>query len=227
MTKRLWIIALLLPLSVGVFAQSERTTDIGGILDAEFSMGLPNNFGLSVEEELRFDNHCTQFDRWLNSVGVDYTFWHNRMKFGLTGDYIRRYNDEGYFENRWRLGAQLNYTETLYHFKFSLRTKLLSTFYDERTGEHRVNPKLYWRNRLQVSYQQPNSRFKYALSAELFWLTNDPKNRIVDNLRTVASVEYRLTRRHYLSLFARMDNDLQVKAPVDRFYLGLAFEMKY
>ena len=213
--------------SAAAFAQSERTTDLGGIVSAECSVELPAKFSLSVEEELRFDNGCTQFDRWLNSVGVDYTFWHNRMKFGLTGDYIRRANDEGYFENRYRLGAQLTYTETYHHFKFTMRTKLLSTFYDERTGEHRVNPKLYWRNRLLVTYQQPNSRFKYALSTELFWLTNDPKNRIIDNLRTVASVEYRLTRRHYLSAFVRMDNDLQVKEPVDQFWLGLCFEAKY
>ena len=149
------------------------------------------------------------------------------MKFGLTGDYIRRTNDKGYYENRYRLGTQLTYTETYRHFKFSLRTKLLSTFFDERTSEHRVNPKLYWRNRLQATYQMPNSRFKYALSAELFWLTNDPKGSFVDNLRTVASVEYRLTRRHYLTAFARMDNDLQVKEPVDRFYFGLVFKMKY
>ena len=224
--KRLLLIVFLL-VSVGVFAQSERTTDVGGILSAEFSKDLGGHFGLSVEEELRFDNGCTQFDRWLNSVGVDYSFWRNRMKVGLTGDYIRRHNDEGYFENRWRLGAQLTYSETFRHFKFAYRTKLLSTFYDERTGEHRVNPKLYWRNRLQVSYQQPNSRFKYALSAELFWLLNDPKHSVVDNLRTVASVEYRLTRRHYLSVFARMDNELQVKEPVDHFWFGLNFEMKY
>ena len=149
------------------------------------------------------------------------------MKLGLAGDYIRRANSKGYYENRYRLGVQLTYTETFRRFKFGMRTKLLSTFYDETTGEHRVNPKLYWRNRLQVSYQLPNSRFKYALSTELFWLTNDPKNRIVDNLRTVATVEYRLTRQHYLAAFARMDNDLQVKEPVDRFYLGLTFKMKY
>lgn len=227
MTKKLVVIALLLAGSVAAFAQSERTSDFGGILSAELSVGLPAKFGLSVEEELRFDHNCTQFNRWLNSVGVDYTFWHNRMKFGLNGDYIRRANDRGYFENRWRIGAHLTYSETLYYFKFTLRSKLLSTFYDERTGEHRVNPKLYWRNRLQISYQQPNSRFKYALSAELFWLTNDPKNRIIDNLRTVATVEYRLTRQHYLSAFVRMDNDLQVKEPVDRFWLGISFEAKY
>ena len=224
--KRLLFIALM-TVSVATFAQSERTTDMGGIVSAEFSTDLGGDFGLSVEEELRFDNRCTEFDRWLNSLGVDYTFWRNRMKVGLTGDYIRRHNDEGYYENRWRLGAQLTYSENFRHFKFAYRTKLISTFFDERTGEHRVNPKLYWRNRLQISFQQPNSRFKYSLSAELFWLLNDPKNSVVDNLRTVASVEYRLTRRHYLTAFARMDNDLQVKEPVDRFYLGLDFRMKY
>lgn len=225
--NRLLNIGVLLLLSASVFAQSERTTDLGGILSAEFSTGVGRSFSLSVEEELRFDNNCTQLDRWLNSVGVDYTFPRNRLKVGVTCDYIRRHNDEGYFENRWRAGLHLTYSEALYHFKFTYRSKLLFTFYDELTGEHRVNPKLYWRNRLQVSYQQPNSRFKYLLSAELFWLTNDPKNRIIDNLRTVATVEYRLTRRHYLSAFVRMDNDLQVKEPVDRFYLGLSFEAKY
>ena len=225
--RRLLYIVLLFFWGMTALAQSERKADVGGILSAEFSMDLPANFGLSVEEELRFDHNCAEFDRWLNSVGVDYTFWRNRMKFGLTGDYIRRANDKGYCENRYRLGAQLTYSETFRRFKFSLRTKLLSTFFDERTGEHRVNPKLYWRNRLQVTYQMPNSRFKYALSTELFWLTNDPKGSFVDNLRTVASVEYRLTRRHYLTAFARMDNDLQVKEPVDRFYFGLVFKMKY
>ena len=224
--KKLTNILLLLLLSVTAFAQSGRTTDMGAIVSAELEKELGRKFGLSVEEELRFDGNCTQFDRWLSSLSADYSFMRNRMKAGLTGDYIRRHNDEGYYENRWRLGVQLTYSENYRNFRFSLRTKLLATFYDERTGEHRVNPKLYWRNRLQVSYQQPNSRFKYALSTELFWLTNDPKNRIVDNLRTVASVEYRLTRRHHMAVFARMDNDLQVKEPVDRFYLGLTFKMK-
>ena len=224
--KRLLLIVLLL-VSVGAFAQSERTTDFGGIASAEFSVDLGGNFGLSVEEELRFENRCTQFDRWLNSLGVDYTCLHNRMNIGLTGDYIRRRNDRGYYENRGRVGVQVTYTEEWRRFKFQGRSKLIATFFDERTGEHRVNPRLYWRNRLKVTYQKPNSRFKYALSAELFWLTNDPKKGFIDNIRTVASVDYRLSRRHYLSAFVRLDNDLQVKEPVDRFFIGLTFKGKY
>lgn len=224
--KRLLTIVLLL-LSVGVFAQSERSTDFGCIVSAEAEAGLGGPFGLSVEEELRFENNCTQFDRWLNSVGVDYTCLHNRMNIGLTADYIRRHNDRGYYENRGRLGLQVTYTEDWRRFRFQVRSKAVGTFFDERTGEHRVNPRLYWRNRLKVTYQPMNSRFKYALSTELFWLTNDPKKGGIDNLRTVLSVDYRLARQYTLSAFVRMDNDLQVKEPVDRFFLGLTFKAKY
>lgn len=225
---RKWLfIVLLLPMSVMGLAQSERTTDFGGIVSAEASVALPANFGLSAEEELRFNNDFSQFDRWLNSVGVDYTCWHNRMNIGLTADYIRRHNDKGYFENRGRLGIQVTYSEEYRRFKFTVRSKVLGTFFDERTGEHRVNPRIYWRNRLKVTYQPMNSRWKYALSTELFWLTNDPKKGGVDNLRTVLSVDYRLSRRHYISAFARVDNELGVKAPVDLFYVGLTFKAKY
>ena len=224
--KKILLIALLMA-SVGAFAQSERLTDFGGIVSAEASVGLGGPWGMSVEEELRFDHNCTQFDRWLTSVGVDYTCLHNRMNIGLMADYIRRHNDKGYYENRGRLGLQVTYTEDYHRFKFQVRSKVLGTFFDERTGEHRVNPKVYWRNRVKVTYQPMNSRFKYALSAELFWLTNDPKGSYVDNLRTVLSVDYRLSRQYYLSAFARMDNDLWVREPVDRFYLGLTFKAKY
>jgi len=224
--KKLSLIVLLL-LSVVAYSQSERTTDFGGIVSGELSAGLGGPWGMSVEEELRFDHNFTQFDRWLNSVGVDYTCLHNRMNIGLTADYIRRHNDRGYFENRGRLGLQVTYTEEFRRFKFQGRSKLLGTFFDERTGEHRVNPRLYWRNRLKVIYQPMNSRFKYSLSAELFWLTNDPKGSYLDNIRTVFAVDYRLARQYSLSAFVRMDNDLQVKEPIDRFYFGMTFKAKY
>ena len=224
--KKLITIVFLLA-SLVSFAQSERTTDFGGILSAEAEVGLKGPFGMSVEEELRFDHNCTQFDRWLNSVGVDYSCLHNRMNIGVTADYIRRHNDHGYYENRGRVGLQVTYTEDYHRFKFQGRSKVIGTFFDERTGEHRLNPRLYWRNRLKVTYQKPNSRFKYSLSAELFWLVNDPKGSYVDNIRTVFAVDYRLARRYSLSAFARMDNDLQVKEPVDRFFLGMTLKAKY
>ena len=121
----------------------------------------------------------------------------------------------------------VNYAETYRRFKFSYRSRLMATFRDESVADYRVNPKLYWRHRLQASYQMPNSRFKYFLSVELHWLLNDPKASVVDNVRTVLSVDYRLSRHEHLELSARMDNDIQVKTPVDRFYLGITYHYKY
>lgn len=220
------ILALLLVGMLPSFAQSERSSDFGAILSAKYDADLTRKLSLEIEEELRFDHNCTQLDRWLNSVTLEYPFLHNRMHVGITGGAIRRYNDKGYFENRARVGLDVNYAETFRRFKFSYRSRLMTTFRDERTGDYSVNPKMYWRNRFQVAYQRPNSRFKYSLSTELHWFLNNPQASIVDNLRTVLTLDYRLSRRQTISLSARMDNDIQVKEPVDRFYLGLTYHYK-
>lgn len=229
MSSRLHIVllSLLLGWAISSFAQSERSTDFGVILDAKYESGLVGKLDIEVEEELRFDHNCTQLDRWLNSVTIEYPFLHNRMHVGLTGGAIRRHNDKGYFENRARVGLDVTYAETYRRYKFSYRSRLMTTFRDERTGDYRVNPKMYWRNRFQVAYQMPNSRFKYTFSTELHWLLNDPQASVIDNIRTVLTVDYRLSRRQTLSLSGRMDNDKQVKEPVDRFYLGLTYQLKY
>lgn len=221
------ILALLMAGAMPLLAQSERSTDFGAIVTGKFDANLTNKWAIEVEEELRFDHNCTQLDRWLNSVTVEYPFLHNRMHVGLTGGAIRRYNDRGYYENRFRVGVDVNYAETFRRFKFSFRSRVMATFRDETVADYRVNPKLYWRNRLQASYQAPNSRFKYSLSVELHWLLNDPKASVVDNVRTVLSVDYRLSRRQHLEFSARMDNDIQVKKPVDRFYFGITYHYKF
>ena len=149
------------------------------------------------------------------------------MNIGLTADYIRRDSDKGFYENRGRLGLHVTYTEEYQRFKFQLRSKVMSTFLDDRTDYHPVNPKLFWRNRLKVTYQPLNSRFRYGLSAELFLLTNDPRKGLLDNLRAVAFADYRLSRRYYLSAFARMDYDLRDVHPEDILYVGLTLKAKY
>lgn len=220
------ILALLMAGAMPLLAQSGRSTDFGAIVSGKFDANLTDKWAIEVEEELRFDHNCTQLDRWLNSVTLEYPFLHNRMHVGLTGGAIRRYNDRGYYENRFRVGVDVNYAETFRRFKFSFRSRIMATFRDEAVADYRVNPKLYWRNRLQVAYQRPYSRFKFTLSVELHWLLNDPKASVADNVRTVFSVDYRLSRRQHLEFSARMDNDIQVKKPVDRFYFGITYHFK-
>lgn len=221
-----FLLALLLGVAWPVFSQSSRSGDFGAILSAKYDADLTRKLAIEVEEELRFDHNLTQFDRWLNSVTVDYPFLHNRMHVGASAGAIRRYNDRNFYENRTRVGLDVTYAETWRRYKFSVRSRLMTTFRDESVGDYRINPKMYWRNRFQVAYQMPNSRFKYLLSTELHWLVNDPKASVIDNIRTVFTVDYRLSRRQHLGFSVRMDNDIQVKEPVDRLYLGFTYHYK-
>jgi len=225
--KRILVIVLfVVGFSSAVSAQSERDFDFGTMLSAKMSVDLKKNFSIGAEEEVRFSRNSTQFNRWLNGVNVSYSFLRNRMEVGLNVEYIRRYNNDDFYENRGRIGLDLSYSETFRQFKFTYRSRFNSTFMDETTGEHRVNPKIYWRNKFQTTYQRPNSRWKYTLSAELFWLLNDPKHCIVDNIRTTLIVDYRIARRHSLALMLRNNNDILVKKPVSILYVGLQYRMK-
>ena len=72
-----------------------------------------------------------------------------------------------------------------------------------------------------------DSRWKYTLSAELFLrLRENPSETFVDHVRTAVSMDYRLSRRQSLEFIARMDNEIQVREPMDRFYLGIVYHLK-
>lgn len=223
---------LLLALALPSFAQSERNRDFGAIVGMDCSVGLWRNVELEVEEELRFENYGgAHLERWLNEVSIEaplsFIPWMgNRLHAGLLLGYVRHHTDQGYFDNRLRYGVDLSYYETLRRFKFSYRTRVLCTYRDERMGDYKVNPKWYWRNKLQAAYQLPGSRFKYTFSTELF-MRMRAEDSFIDHLRATLSVTYRVTRRQSISGLVRMDNELQVKEPFDRFYLGLAYHLKY
>lgn len=223
----------LLACSLPLRSQSERNTDFGAIAEAKASTTLWDMTELEVEEELRFKSYGgVHLDRWLTSLSLESPLpirgLAKRLHAGVQLDYIRHYDDSHYYDNRLRTGAFLSYSETVRRFKLSLRTRVLMTYRDERTGDYRVNPKWYWRNKLQATYQLPGSRFKYTLSTEAFMrLRALADDRFVDQWRTTLSVNYRLTRRQSVSAFVRMDNDLQVKEPFDTYYIGCTYNHEF
>lgn len=234
MHPRFYIVCcfLLLASLLPSFAQSERSSDIGAIVGMDYTMGLWGDVEMEVEEELRFENYGgAHLERWLTSVAFDvplsFVPWMGkRLHAGIQMGYVRHHCDKGYFDNRYRYGLDLSYYETVQWFKFRYRSRFLCTYRDERMGDYHVNPKWYWRHKFQASYQVPASRFKYVLSAELFWRLREDES-FIDHLRTTFSVNYRLSRHQSISGFARMDNEFQVKEPFDRFYLGLTYHLKY
>jgi hypothetical protein len=233
MLKRIPIVLVaLFALSLPIWGQSERITDVGAIVEAKASAAMGDT-ELEVEEELRFASYDGfHLDRWLTSLTLErpvpFPWLGKRLHVGIHADYVRHYDDHHYYDNRWRTGLFASYYENVRRFKFSYRTRVMLTYRDERTGDYRVNPKWCWRNKLQAVYQRPNSRFKYTLSTECFMrLRAQARESFIDQWRTTFAVNYRLTRQQSISVFARMDNDLQVKKPFDTFYLGLSYNHSF
>lgn len=222
---------LLLPLvlcfALPSMAQSERRQGLGAFVGTQVSADLAGNMSIKIAEELRFDPDAMQLNRWVNSIGLDYAFLHNRMHVTATGAIIRRNKKHDYFETRSRFSLDLSYSESIRRFKLTYRTRLVSTFFDEQTGEHRINPKTSWKNQLKATYQMPGSRFKYTLSTELRWPVFDPQHPRPDNLKSIFSVDYRISRHHSIATVLQLNDELSVKEPTDRLYLGICWKMKY
>lgn len=219
--KRFIVVVSSLLLNCVLFAQ---THDFGGIVGAEASKKL-SDFSLFAETEVRFNGNFTDFNRFKLNVGGDYSFFQKRFKAGVGASYFYR-NKTDYYENTFRTTLNLSYSEKISQFKISYRARFQFDFYDNRTAYHKLNPKIYMRNRLEGEYSFFSKPIKISLSEEFFWRLNHPSNKIIDALRTVVSLNYRIDKCNYLTFFLRADNEIQVADPENTYYIGIIYSFK-
>lgn len=224
--RRVLTLAVLFFAAISLNAQ--KTTDFGGILQAEYQNNFVGNFDVLVKEDLRFDNNFSQYSRSKTTLGVDYKFSRYGVKVGAGFDFINKYTGKHIYRNRYRFFVNASYKYVYRSWEFGYRTRFLMMFHDERTGYYNYEPEYNWRNRLSVSYQRRFSRFKYTLSGELYSEINKDRRLQLDNLMFEGDVEYRLTRRQYLSAFIRDYRDIFIESDQIRtIYFGLGWKFKH
>ena len=224
--RRVLTLAVLFFAAISLNAQ--KTTDFGGILQAEYQNNFVGNFDLLVKEDLRFDNDFSQYSRSKTTLGVDYKFSRYGIKVGAGFDFINKYTGKHIYRNRYRLFVNASYKYVYRNWEFGYRTRFLMMFHDERTGYYNYEPEYNWRNRLSVSYQRRFSRFKYTLSGELYSALNKDNKLQLNTLMFEGDVEYRLTRRQYLSAFIRDYRDIFIESDQIRtIYFGLGWRFKH
>ena len=223
--RRVLTLAVLFFAAISLNAQ--KTTDFGGILQAEYQNNFVGNFDLLVKEDLRFDNDFSQYSRSKTTLGVDYKFSRYGIKVGAGFDFINKYTGKHIYRNRYRLFVNASYKYVYRNWEFGYRTRFLMMFHDERTGYYNYEPEYNWRNRLSVSYQRRFSRFKYTLSGELYSALNKDNKLQLNTLMFEGDVEYRLTRRQYLSAFIRDYRDIYIESDQIRtIYFGIGWRLK-
>ena len=218
----------LLLLLVSTHATAQKTTDFGAILQAEYENNFVGNFNVLVKEDLRFDHDFSKYSRSKTTLCVDYKFVRYGFKIGAGFDYINKYTEKHIFRNRYRFFVNASYKYEYRNWEFGYRTRFITMYNDEARGYYNYTPEFSWRNKFTVSYQRRFSRYKYSLSGETYSFFDKDNKLILNTLMFEGDVEYRLTRRQYLSAFIRDYRDIYIESDQIRtIYFGVGWKFKH
>ena len=210
------------------FSLKAQSTDFGAILQAEYQNNFYGDFDIWVKEDLRFDNDFLQYSRSKTTLGVDYKFVRYGFKVGAGFDFINKYTGRHIYRNRYRFFVNASYKYLYRRWEFAYRMRFLAMFHDESTGYYNYKPEYYWRNKFSMSYQRRFSRFRYTLSGELYSVFDKDNKLILKTLTFQGDVEYRLTRRQYMSVFVRDYRDVYIESDQIRtVYIGVGWRFKH
>ena len=208
------------------FVTKGQTHEVGAIVGAEYEKKVAKGLHFGVDGQLRFNQNFTNFDRMRLGAGLDYTFWKKRLKVGVAGFYLLG-DEESYYEHRGRIQATVAYTERIQQFRIGVRARAQSTFYDERHGEHKFNPKTYFRGRLQLEYEFFSKPVKLFASTEFFLRLYKKNNYFIDDFRTIVGCSYKLSQGSSLTFAFRSENEIQVKNPENIYYFCIVYNFKH
>ena len=199
--------------SVVLLAQ-EKETDFGAMFSVELKKKLGQKFDISLEEEFRLlTNNNNGLDRLGSTVGVDYSIISKKLKAGLYYSHLYRYNSNDYYENRHRYYFSLIYKESIGRYTVSWRGRVQGTCRDGNRGNYKINPKYVLRNRLEIEYSAPWSRWNPYFFTEATNTLNDPLGNEIYKLRFQGGVNWRLDRTTYLEFFLRWNEYLVMPNP--------------
>ena len=218
-------------LLISFSSNAQNTTDFGGMLTAEYQQSFGKFWDVNVKEDLRFDHDFSQYSRSKTSIGFDYKLKKYRLldglKMGVAFDYINKYTEKRIYRNRYRFSAHFTYKYDYRNWEFTFRTRYQMMMHDETHGYYNYKMQHVWRNRLSVEYHERNSRWSYGLSGELIAVNKD-KDLFLESILLVGNVDYRLTRRQYLSVFVRDYRDIYItEDQIRTIYFGLGWKFKH
>ena len=199
-----------------------QTNDIGGLGSFSISTGVGRNWKLKIEEELRFTQQLSTYDRSKTSLSADYSIIKKELKAEFEYDFIHQ-RSNAIYEFRHRFSAAMMYSWDIDDFNFELRTKGQATLRDENRGDYKYNPKYVWRNRLECNYRIFGSPVKPFVSAEVFCPINSIHGFYMDGYRISLGAKYRISQHNTLQFTIRYDQEIQQTAPKRILYGGIGW----
>ena len=151
----LFVLLMALPMALKAQTDVPLSPEFGGRISAKLNKRVANRLHVTLEEEIRFDNNFTRFDRFHTTLFVNYKLTEN-IKVGVGYAMINGYSaTSGSFKNaRHRLMVDAKYTLKYANWNFSLKERFQLT---HRTGDFNAyqNPTnaLTLKSRLKAQYK--------------------------------------------------------------------------
>jgi hypothetical protein len=201
-----------------------QAKDAGLWTSVNFEAKVVKKLTANLSQEFRFNENITELGSSLTDVGLDYKI---NKHFQVSANYRftqkRRVDD--YYSFRHRYYVAIKYSKKLKPFELSYRLQLFDEYADIGRASDGGVPVFYLRNKLGVKWDTEKPYTPYA-SVELFSPLNYPRNNAFDGIRTIAGVEYELTKHHKLDFFYLIDKGILEGNLEANFVVGFGYYYK-
>lgn len=189
-----------------------QTFDAGAITSVAVSKDLGRYSSIKAEEELRFNQNITSFNRSKTTLGLNYSLYRDILMAEVDYNFIYLNGIDNY-EFRHRCSVGLSTQTDIDRFNLGFKSRVQTTWRDENRGSYNFNPKYVWRNKIELNYDIFGSPLKPYISEELFCPLNGAKGFYLNGLRTTAGLKYRLTKHNSVEVQLMYDQEIQQANP--------------
>lgn len=221
---RFLVVIFFLECAFSAIQAKAQEKDAGLWTSLNFETKLVKKLSLSLSEEFRFNENITELGTSFTDIGLDYKLnkhWQVAVDYRFTQK--RRLDD--YYSFRHRFYADIKYNHKLNPFEISFRSRLQDEYDDIGRAPDGGVPIFYMRNKIGLKWDT-KKKYEPYLSAELFSPLNYPREFAFDNIRTLAGVEYSISKHHSLDVFYMIQRELNVSSPKTDFIIGLGYYFK-
>lgn len=226
---------LLLPNQAKAQTDVDLDPEIGGRLSFTLDKKITRGLHLSLEEEVRFDNNFSSFDRSQTTVALSYKV-NDNLKLGLGYAMINPYSSSNNAFKNSRHRFMFDVTGGIHfgNWRLSLKERFQATYRSGDMNEYQ-NPRtaLILKSRLKLQYKgmrrlEPYASFElrntlnapvivayyngtnyltdtYTTEGDAGWFLDGFSNIFVNRLRGSIGAEYRLTKRSRLDIAIMAD----------------------
>ena len=218
--KKVLVIVFFSVYSLSIGAQSviesdTTTRDLRTRVGFELNRELYRGLSLTWEEEARFKNLSTEFDRLNSSLGLAYRV-NDYFKFGASYTFMLLWHDgkkktnyEKYIDLRHRVNFDVIGNYHVRQWKFTWRERPVITIRTDKPDLlEKANPQWTLRSKIAAEYSIFGNPLKPYLSFELSNTLNAPvyaSGNYIDRIRTNLGLKWRLNSRSSFDFYYNFD----------------------